>query len=92
MKETENSVEPDKRPPQTLTRRNAVSDASTAEPLSNRFDAFPERKPSIHPDYEEEIIAEMRRNKNKALANVSLNESGEQDYDDGEGSEGESRK
>lgn len=60
-------------------RRNAVSDASTGEPVedntgtSSGFVSFPafeswaesERRMSLHPDGEEEIIAEMRRNRGK---------------------------
>lgn len=56
-----------------MGRRGAVSEASTTEPLENRFDHFPDqcvtgrRKMSLHPNKEAEIIAEMKRNKNKQL-------------------------
>lgn len=72
--------------PQDEDRRNAVRDASTTEPLENRFESFPafesypeaERKMILHPDNEAEIIAEMQRNKNRELVRVgSSNEEGE---------------
>lgn len=72
--------------PQDEDRRNAVSDASTTEPLENRFESFPtfegypeaERKMSLHPDNEAEVIAEMQRNKNRELVRVgSSDEEGE---------------
>ncbi|KAK5087352.1 hypothetical protein LTR70_002159 [Exophiala xenobiotica] len=79
------SGKPQSRPiPQDEERRNAVNDASTAEPLENRFESFPafesyyqaERRMSLHPDNEAEIVAEMKSNKSRELARVDSDEEG----------------
>ena len=68
----------DKPPSQPNDERSgAVSKASTVEPLENGFRSFTDRtvtgkrKMNLHPDNEEEIIAEMKRNKNKERAQDS---------------------